>query len=148
MTEAAQNPRPVTVRCPFCSTLNRVDLNRLSSGPKCANCGRPLRLDRPLTATEQDFDQTIKTASVPVLVDFHADWCGPCKVSAPHVDAIAGEHAGDLLVLKVDTDQNPRIDERFNIRGIPAFLVFRNGQETRRHVGIADTKVLTALVGQ
>ena len=147
MDQPAQTPRPVTVRCPFCTTLNRVDLNRLSSGPKCANCGRPLRLDRPLTAAEEDFDQTIKTASVPVLVDFHADWCGPCKVSAPHVDAVAGEHAGELLVLKVDTDQNPGIAQRFKIRGIPAFLVFRNGQETRRHVGIADTKVLTTLVG-
>jgi thioredoxin len=84
---------------------------------------------------------------VPVLVDFHADWCGPCKVSAPHVDSLAGAHAGELLVLKVDTDRNPRIATRFNIRGIPAFLVFRNGQETNRHIGLADERVLTALVG-
>lgn len=146
MTQTAPASRPVTVRCPFCSKLNRVDLNRLSNRPKCAQCGRPILLDRPLTATEQDLDETIRTASVPVLVDFHADWCGPCKVSAPRVDNFAAAHAGNVLVLKLDTDKNPGITQRFGIRGIPAFVAFRNGRELRRHVGLADEKVLAGLV--
>ena len=146
MTQTAPAPRPVTVRCPFCSKLNRVDLNRISNRPKCAQCGRPILLDRPLTATEQDFDETIRTASVPVLVDFYADWCGPCKASAPRVDNFAAAQAGNVLVLKLDTDRNPAVAQRFGIRGIPAFVAFQNGREVRRHVGLADEAVLARLV--
>lgn len=138
---------PVTVRCPLCRTLNRVDLNRLAQGPKCADCGRPLLLDRPVRVTGEDFDQTVLGASVPVLVDFYADWCGPCKVMAPILDEFAAARQGEVLVAKLDTDQNPELAQRFGIRGIPTLIAFRNGAESARHVGVADAATLASLAG-
>ena len=136
-----------TVPCPFCGTLNRITLARLSAGPKCGSCARPLHLDRPTPVTEEQFDKVISGTSAPVLVDFYADWCGPCKIIAPIVDEVAQAHAGALVVLKVDSDRAPHLSERFSIRGIPTLLVFRNGQESGRHVGLAQRRQLEALAG-
>lgn len=139
--------KPVVVTCQFCGKANRVDLARLSAGPKCGECGRPIRLDRPLKVTDADFDRTIQGASVPVLVDFYADWCGPCRVMAPTLDDLAKQRTGDLLILKLDTDANQATASRFGIRGIPTTIAFRNGKETGRHVGVADLKALENLLG-
>jgi thioredoxin 2 len=139
--------KPVVVPCQFCGTSNRVDLERLSAGPKCAECGRPIRLDRPQKVTDADFDRTIQGTSVPILVDFYADWCGPCRVMAPTLDDLAQKRTGDSLVLKLDTDANQVTAGRFGIRGIPTVIAFRNGKETGRHVGVADMKVLETLLG-
>ena len=143
----ASSARPVVVVCPFCSVPNRVDLTRLASGPKCANCGKPLRLDRPQKATDKDFERIINGASVPVIVDFYADWCGPCKAMAPTLDEFAAKRAGEALVVKLDTDANPQTASRFGIRGIPTLIAFERGQERGRHVGMADMKVLDGLIG-
>jgi thioredoxin 2 len=142
--------RPVVVMCVFCGTANRVDLARLSEGPKCGDCGRPIRLDRPLPVTDAAFDKVIAGSSVPVLVDFHADWCGPCKVMAPLIDDFARQHMGDVLVLKLDTDANPATPGRFHIKGIPTLIVFEQGREARRQVGAvqaAELEKLAALRG-
>jgi thioredoxin 2 len=139
--------RPVTVRCPFCARLNRVDLSRLADGPKCAECGRPLRLDRPVKTTELDIRQSINGAAVPVLVDFYADWCGPCRVTAPILDEFASRYAGQVLVLKLDTDHDPTAATQFGIRGIPTLVAFRDGAEAGRHVGIADFPTMQRLTG-
>jgi thioredoxin 2 len=144
-TTAARTTRPVIVHCPFCSTPNRVDLTRLESGPKCANCGKPLRLDRPQKVTDKDFERTITGSSVPVLVDFYADWCGPCKAMAPTLDEFARKRAGAVLVLKLDTDASPVTAARFAIRGIPTLIAFQDGKERGRHVGLADMNVLEGL---
>src|SRR5918992_2408059 len=146
-TTTAQSPRPVVVPCPFCSAANRVDLSRLALGPKCAKCGKPLRLDRPQKVTDRDFDRTITGSSVPVLVDFYADWCGPCKVMAPTLDQFAQQRAGETLVLKLDTEASPLTASRFGIRGIPTIIAFEGGKERGRHVGLADMKVLESLAG-
>ena len=146
MTQTAPAPRPVTVRCPFCTKLNRVDLNRISNRPKCAQCGRPILLDRPLTATEQDFDETIRTSSVPVLVDFYADWCGPCKMMAPAVETLARESVGRALVAKLDTDHAQRVASRFQIRGIPTSIVFKNGREVKRQTGAVPLATLRGML--
>jgi thioredoxin len=148
MPEGPRPARPVVVRCVFCGKANRVDLTRLSAGPKCAECARPILLDRPLKVSEADFEQTLKGSSAPVLVDFYADWCGPCKMMAPTLDDFTRQHAGQLLVLKLDTDANPAITARFGIRGIPTIIAFQDGLERGRHVGAADLQTLEGLVGR
>ncbi len=139
------SPR-ATVRCPFCGRLNRVDLSRLAHGPKCAECERPLLLDRPVPATDADLDETVRTAEVPVLVDFYADWCGPCKVMAPVLDEVARDRQGRALVLKLDTDRNPAAAARFGIRGIPTLIAFRGGRESGRQVGAVPRAAVDALL--
>jgi thioredoxin 2 len=138
--------KPVVVPCQFCGTSNRVDLERLSAGPKCAECGRPIRLDRPQKVTDANFDRTIQGTSVPVLVDFYADWCGPCKVMAPVLDDFARQRTGEVLVLKLDTEANPATPARFGIRGIPTLIVFEHGKEVKRQVGAVQAAELEKLV--
>jgi thioredoxin 2 len=139
--------RPAIVRCSTCGAANRVDLNRLEDRPKCARCHQPLQLDQPIKVTTADFDRTIRESSVPVVVDFYADWCGPCKMMAPALDDFARKRAGAALVLKLDTDAEPALAQRFGIRGIPTLIAFRNGHEVRRHVGVADERTLETLAG-
>lgn len=145
MTTTSPPGRRVTVRCAICGVLNRIDLARVSQGPRCAECGRPILLDRPVRTTDEDFQRTIESAEVPVLVDFYADWCGPCRIMAPLLDDFARSHTGRVLVLKLDTDANPATAQRLGIRGIPTLIAFRNGRESGRHVGVADAARLTEL---
>lgn len=138
--------KPVVVMCLFCGTANRVDLQRLDAGPRCGSCGRPIRLDRPLPVSDAAFDKVIAGSSVPVVVDFYADWCGPCKVMAPVLDDFAREHTGDVLVLKLDTEAHRATPARFGIRGIPTLIVFEHGREVRRQVGAVQAADLAKLV--
>ncbi len=124
-----------TIPCPFCEKLNRIDLRRLADGPKCGQCGRPLQLDRPVRVGDANMERVVADAAVPVLVDFYADWCAPCKMMAPAVDDVARERAGRLLVGKLDTDRSPTMAVRFAIRGIPTLILFRDGREAARQTG-------------
>lgn len=110
-------------------------MERVADRPKCGNCGRPILLDRPVAVSDATFEQVITETTVPVLVDFYADWCGPCKIMAPLLDDAAHRRAGQLLVLKLDTDRNPVTGQRFGIRGIPTLILFRSGKEASRRVG-------------
>jgi thioredoxin len=98
-------------------------------------------LDRPIKVAEEDFDATVLGATVPVLVDFYADWCGPCKMVAPLVDEIAHDHIGKILVAKVDTDRAPEVSARFEIRSIPTLILFKDGQEVERSLGFEPERV-------
>jgi thioredoxin 2 len=144
MTTTAQ--KKATVQCTSCGKLNRVDLARAQSGPKCGECGRPILLDRPIPLNDASFDRVVAGSSVPVLVDFYADWCGPCKVMAPVLDAFARERTGQLLVAKLDTDRNPAMAQRFRIASIPTLIVFRGGREAAREMGAVPMPRLAALV--
>jgi thioredoxin 1 len=96
---------------------------------------------------DKDFQRTVAGSSVPVLVDFYADWCGPCRMMAPTLDELAQRRAGEVLVLKLDTEASPLTASRFGIRGIPTVVAFQGGSERSRHVGLADMKVLENLIG-
>jgi len=141
VSQTTEPGRRVTIRCSFCLTLNRLDLSRVDQRPRCADCERPILLDRPVKVSEEDFDRTVRGAEVPVLVDFYADWCGPCKMVAPLVDEIAKEKRGRLLVAKVDSDQAPALREELGIRGVPTLMLFQDGEEVARSVGYEPDKV-------
>ena len=134
---------PITVRCAFCDTKNRVDFSRASDRSRCGECSRPILLDRPVKVTQEDFDDTVLKASIPVLVDFYADWCGPCKMVAPLMDELAQEHIGKILVAKVDTDRAPEVAAKYGIRSIPTLIVFRNGTEVERSMGFEPERLRT-----
>ncbi len=131
----------VTVRCGFCGKLNHVDMARAADRPHCGDCTKPMLLDRPLKVAQDDFDQTVLEAGVPVLVDFYADWCAPCKMVAPLMDELAHTHVGRLLVVKVDTDRAPEVAERYGIRSIPTLILFDGGEETERSMGFEPERV-------
>ena len=136
----------VTVGCQFCLTLNRVDVSRAKHSPKCGSCGRPILLDRPIRVTNDDFHKVIKGSDVPVLVDFYADWCGPCKIMAPILDDFAHAHIGEALVAKLNTDGNQKTAQEFDIRSIPTLIVFKNGAEVGRQIGAVSRAELEKLL--
>ncbi|UCC74671.1 MAG: thioredoxin [Gemmatimonadota bacterium] len=147
MTDKAEaRSRKVTVPCQFCLSLNRVDLSRADERPKCGECGKPILLDRPVRVNDDDFRRVIEGADVPVVVDFHADWCGPCKIMAPLLDDFAYAHKGEVLVAKLDTDRSPQTPQQFGIRGIPTLIIFKNGQEAGRRTGVVSGEELEALL--
>jgi thioredoxin 2 len=121
------------VRCPNCGRKNRLRASQ-SGVPRCSVCHT--LLPWIIETSEEAFDDEI-TASVPVLVDFRAPWCGPCRMVSPIVERVANENAGRLKVVKLNVDEAPQISERFAIRSIPLLVVFRNGEEADRLVGAA-----------
>lgn len=125
------------VDCASCSKPNRVPAARLRDHARCAACKTPLLpLSHAIPITSaQDFDDLIGQSPEPVLVDFWAAWCGPCRAVAPELEKIAGQRAGNLVVAKVDTDALPEVAGRFGIRSIPTMLLFRGGKEARRLSG-------------
>jgi len=143
---AMSDKKTATVACPFCGTLNRVDLTRLEQHPKCGSCGKPILLDRPIAISDATFDKVTTGTTVPVVVDFYADWCGPCKIMAPLLDDVAHRRAGEMLVVKLDTDKNPMTGQRFGIRGIPTLIAFRKGREVGRRVGAVPPAELEAFL--
>ncbi len=146
MTAPNTATKHLTVRCQFCDTWNRVDAARATDRPKCGKCGRPILLDRPLALNDETFARTIAESEIPVMVDFYADWCGPCKMMAPFVDELAREQQGAALVAKLDTDRSQQTASQFNIRSIPTTIVFRGGKEAARHTGAIKKPELQKLL--
>jgi thioredoxin 2 len=145
-TTQKQSPT-LTIQCQFCQTWNRIDATRAADRPKCGKCARPILLDRPLKLTDDTFERTIATAEVPVLVDFYADWCGPCKMMAPAVDQLASKVTGRALVAKLDTDASPKTAQKFDIRGIPSVIVFRDGKAVTQQAGAVPFAALEKMLG-
>jgi thioredoxin 2 len=138
----------ITVRCQFCEAWNRIDSERVADGPKCGQCAKPILLERPVSLTDETFARTLNESDVPVFVDFYADWCGPCRMMAPAVDALAAHVQGKALVAKLNTDHSARTAGGFNIRGIPTVIVFQNGKEVVRQSGAMPLEGLKQLLGR
>ncbi len=146
MSTSTLESATVTLRCQFCQTWNRVDARRIADQPKCGQCAKPILLDRPIPLDDDTFARTIADSTIPVLVDFYADWCGPCKMMAPAIDALATKVRGNALVAKLDTDRANRTATGFGIRGIPTVIVFRAGKEYRRESGAMPIAALEAML--
>lgn len=146
--ETKATTRKLTVRCQFCDTWNRIAADKVTAGPKCGKCGKPILLERPVTLTDETFNRTISESDVPVAVDFYADWCGPCRMMAPAVDALAAHLQGKALIAKLNTDESIRTASAFNIRGIPTTIVFKGGKEVARQSGALPLEGLKQLVAK
>lgn len=128
---------PLIRTCPHCGQKNRIPARHLADTGRCGSCKNEFApANEPIAVDTALFDEIIQQARVPILVDFWAEWCRPCRMAAPEVARTAAEQAGRALVLKVDTEQNPQLSARYNVRGIPNFAVFNSGRLVFQQAGL------------
>jgi len=131
--------------CPHCQTKNRVPDERAAQDPVCGKCGQALLSGEVIDLSDASFDAVVNGSELPVLVDFWAPWCGPCRQMAPQFAQAAKQLKGQVLLVKVNSDENPRLSQRFGIRSIPTLVRFRNGAEADRVSGALPTGQIVAL---
>jgi len=128
-------PGTLNVACPHCHTANRVPAHRLGDAPKCGSCSGPLFGGHPVELAEADFDRHLANTELPVVVDFWAPWCGPCRAMAPVYERAARELEPKVRLAKVNTDEAQALAARLDIRGIPTLAIFERGREVARTAG-------------
>jgi thioredoxin 2 len=135
------------VACVHCGAVNRVPAQRLADDPVCGRCGRELLAGVPVELGDADFDRVANSTELPVLVDFWAPWCGPCRAMAPAFDEAARRLKGRALLVKVNSDDNPQLAARFGIRSIPTLVRVDGGRESRRQSGAVQAAAIVAMAG-
>ncbi len=133
------------VACPHCGAVNRVPAERLGDDPVCGRCGQALLDGGVVELDEARFDAVVNATDLPVLVDFWAPWCGPCRMMAPQFEAAARQLKGRALLVKVNSDEAPRLSARYGIRSIPTLVKLSRGQEVQRQSGALPAAQIVAM---
>jgi len=129
--------------CPHCDAVNRIPAEKLSANPRCGRCKEPLFTGSPVELSDRNFDKHLKRNDVPLVVDFWAPWCGPCKMMAPHFKSVTAQMEPRVRFAKLNTEQAQRTAAQYNIRSIPTVAIFTNGREVARQAGALDARRLT-----
>lgn len=135
-------PARLLLACPRCLAANRVLADRVGEGPACGKCRAPLLDGKPVALDDASFDPFLDRTALPVVVDFWAAWCGPCRTMAPAFERAAGELKTQVRFAKVDTEAAQGLAARYGIRSIPTMILFRSGQEVDRISGALDARAI------